>query len=149
MCAAAPEPFERLNETAVVTRLVTLNNVFIPPGAKFPVGAAFYPSSGDKAEAARRGRPVTVSVWDRAWASAEQAQAFRPGATCRPYLLQASRLRSTHQQIDVVADPHEDRNLEGWQGHSGITGLERERYANKNDWKAVMERVAACAYDYE
>jgi hypothetical protein len=147
--AGPPEPFERLANSATVFRLVTLNNSFVPEGARFPVGAAFYPSSSDKAEAKNRNRPVTVSAWDRSRTTAEQARAFRPGTPCEPYILDVQRVRAVHECIDVVADPHANTELSGWEGHSGIVGLESSRYSDKNEWRAVMERLARCSRDYE
>ncbi len=140
-----PTPFQPLPNGASVFRLVSLKAVFIPEGALFPVGEAFRPSSDDHAEALRCDRRVSVSVWNRAMTTVDQACAFRHGTLVRPYLLNVDAVRAISEVIDVVEDPLLDDIWPGADAHCGILGLDRNPGESKGSHRNRLEAVAELA----
>jgi hypothetical protein len=133
----------------VVIRLVRKRPTFIPPGSRANLSDAFVPSTGDKDEAAARGKPVRVSVWDLALTSIEEARVFFGDEDSLPFSLQVECVvKAAHKlgqsRLRVVRDPLADPRP-GSAGHCGIEGLDREPKTPRPQHKALLDEVALCA----
>lgn len=110
----------------------------------------FEPSTGDKAHAEERGKPVRVSVWDSERTTVEEARAFRSAITIVLRLGVQDVLdvaeASGHPMI-VVYDPLDppDDTRAGADGHAGIEGLLRAPGQPKTAWRNRLEALATRA----
>lgn len=144
-----PPSVDELPHEARVLRLVPTKDAFIPDGATFPTTAAFDPSTEDRSDAARRGLPVRVSVWDRSRTTVAQARTFRRNGPTRAYELPVASVREIRARLDaarlrVVYDPLESLTGPGADGHSGIEGLDRPPGMRKQVLKDIkLELVRA------
>lgn len=130
-----------------VFRLVRQTDRFIPAGKPGLNGAAFEPSSDDKAEAEAHQQPVRVSVWETLLTTVIQAQAFRAVPDTIPYRLSVSDVVATKEKLQpngrlrVVADPLNDPKP-GANGHCGIEGLDRLPSEGGLIYKALRDELA-------
>lgn len=148
--------FEPLPESAFVFRLAETNSMFIPEGARLPNAELFTPSSKDKEEAKKRGRPPGVSVWDRDLTTVEQARTIRywpnePPDGIRAFSLNVGFVRGVgkqfDRQIDVVADPESQEKGPGASGHSLIEGLKRPPDQSRKLFKDIWATLAGACKD--
>jgi hypothetical protein len=136
-----------LVDTKTIMRIVAHKPMFIPPGARFPIGMAFAPSSEDKLDADRRAMPVLVSVWDTDSTTPEQAKSFRTTPTqTTAYGLRVSDIVlfgavEGKRRIHVFADPLSDARP-GADGHCGIAGLDKRPGEDRRIYKTILDDVA-------
>jgi len=142
-----PQGAELLAEQSVF-RLIRQTDRFIPAGKPGLNGAAFEPSSEDKAEAEKLHQPVRVSVWETVLTTVVQARAFRAVPDTIPYRLEVSDVIATKQKLQpdgrlrVVADPLLDDPKPGAHGHCGIEGLDRRASEGGLIYKALRDELA-------
>ena len=130
------ERFTPLNDEALVFRLAT--PAFVPEGARLPLATWLRPTDADVAEGAARGRPAGLSSWDAERTTVAQAKAFLSSAVnAIAYSMRCGAVRRVGVQfkrnLDVVADPRDDDQRPGWEGHCLIEGLERPKGSTKKD----------------
>ena len=110
---------------------------------------AIQPNSEDERDAASRGIPVRVSVWDRDRTTTAQAVAFR--RTLKPvraYSLPVQGVIAVREQtgnvrLRIVEDPLEDlRDKPGGDGHCGIEGLDRQAGQPRPMWKDMLDELS-------
>ena len=92
---------------------------------------------------------MSVSVWNYAVTTVEQARTFRPTVDVRPYLLEVIAVRAVDPRIDVVEDPVVGDPRPGAEGHCGILGLDRAPNETRGSQKNRLEAVAEVATPIE
>jgi len=135
-----------LEQHKTVFRFIPDQDRFIPPGARFPNGEAFEPSSEDK-----KGSPIRVTVWDTSLTTAAQARSLRPErGPALPYGLRVADVVEIRNRLEprlrVVAEPIEPPTGPGSDGHCGMEGLDRLSGASKKIHKAKLDEVAQKAF---
>lgn len=125
---------ERIDDHGV--RLFRFERTGFPQDSAKPVPGTFEPSSEDKRQAAERGLPVLLSVWDRALVAVKDV---RRDAAERAFVFTVAALaRVDHERLAAFRD-------EPPVGHCGIAGLERSKGEDRNQWRALLSRLAdAC-----
>jgi hypothetical protein len=125
-----PERYSPLADGAFIFRLADPGSQFLPMDAELPLPRWFEPSSGDVAEGEKRGRPPGLSVWDKQYATVEDARQLlgRPQSAAFGMSVAGCKLISqTHKrEIAVVSDPLDEQAPKlGWEAHALIEGLKR------------------------
>ena len=136
---------------ATLLRLVVPKPDFIGDDGGSAQWLSIKPSPTDSLQAAERGHPVRVSVWDVTRTTFEQATAFRRRNDCLPFTLTAADVREVGGEVGVdamaaVYDPLDEPESQrpGADGHAGIEGLERGAKPNesKESWKYRLHLLA-------
>lgn len=146
-----PLAFVDLPDSVEVLRFVPTKDDFLPKGARLPTRKAFEPSSSDKAEGAARGRPPSISVWDRRRATVVQVRTLRPTAPLQAaFSLQvqtvvAIGVSGNDRHLRVLTDPIVPTIGPGSFAHAGIEGCASPKGRSKIEHKAMLDRLAeAC-----
>jgi hypothetical protein len=146
--------FEPLDREAFVFRLVELGSTFLPMGALLPLPEWFEPTTDDKDEGVRLGRPAGLSVWDKSLCSVGDAKAIRfypgtPPDDVKAFGLRVGeviRIGMRHERsLQVVSDPHPLEFLNGYEGHCRLEGLERPvGYPRPRHKELKVDLAGAC-----
>lgn len=99
-----------------------------------PTAKAFAPSSEEK-----KNEVVSVSVWDRARTTREQAEGFRGRSDCRAFAIEEDEIRELAEatlwlDLEVVAEPRPATDGPGADGHCGVRGLGTGNLKGKAYW---------------
>lgn len=155
---APRQPNEQLPRDAVVLRLVTLKDVFLPHGRDdLPIGAAFAVTEADRQEGQERDRPAMVSVWEHPITTVEQATSIRRADAAAagrdsttefvPFWLNVAQVIDCGpvDRLRVLADPRPPTDGPGAEGHSGIEGLDRRPGEARLIVKEMLDKIAVAA----
>ena len=138
----------RIPDDVTVLRVVKYPSRMYPENAAGPMRDAFFPNSGDYRDAAERGIPVQVSVFDQTLTTPEQAIAIRNLGKPMPLVYQVLGLLVQHaravnpDRIDVVRDPLPPSFGPGADGHGGILGLEQKAGERADVYKFLCQKLA-------
>lgn len=144
------EQFAPLSDEAEVFRLARVGSRFLTRDQILPLPEWLIPSTGDREEGVRRGRPAGLSVWDRERTSLQQAKSFLTGeGDVRGFVIPIREARTVAErhsrQLAFVRDsicPRDPR--EGCDGHSLIEGLERPHGVLKTANKDLLSSLRDC-----
>lgn len=141
--------------TGVVFRLATIKHTFPPDSEKLHV-LHLELSENDRRQAAERGTPALLSVFDATRTTVAQAEAIRgvPDESLAFGLRVPEVLSLTvpgmRQPLRVVRDPLEPplADLPGVEGHCGIEGLERLPGEDRKVYRELRVRLADLSFRY-
>lgn len=141
--------------TGVVFRLATITHAF-PPDSETLHVLHLELSENDKRQAAERGTPALLSVFDTARTTIAQAETIRGiAAESLAFGLQVPDIRSLlvpemRQPLRVVRDPLEPPlgDFPGADGHCGLAGLERLPGESRSIYRKLRVRLADLSFRY-
>lgn len=141
--------------TGVVFRLATIKHNFPPESEKLHV-LHLELSENDKRQAAERGGPALLSVFDATRTTTSQAETIRgiPDESLA-FGLRVPEVRSLEilgmrQPLRIVRDPLEPplADLPGAEGHCGVEGLERLPGEDRRVYRELRVRLADLSFRY-
>ena len=139
----------------VVFRLATIKHTFPPDSEKLHV-LHLELSENDKRQAAERGMPALLSVFDAAQTTVAQAEAIRgvPEESLA-FGLRVPEVRSLavpgmRQPLRILRDPLEPplSAMPGAEGHCGIEGLERLPGEDRKIYRELRVRLADLSFRF-
>ncbi|HET9228500.1 MAG TPA: hypothetical protein VFR31_17620 [Thermoanaerobaculia bacterium] len=142
--------------TGVVFRLATIKHTFPPDSEKLHV-LHLELSENDKRQAAERGAPALLSVFDAARTTVSQAEAIRgvPEESLafglRVPEVGSLTVPGMRQPLRIVRDPLEPplSAMPGAEGHCGIEGLERLPGEDRKIYRELRVRLADLSWRYK
>ena len=141
--------------TGVVFRLATIKHNFPPESERLHV-LHLELSENDKKQAAERGGPALLSVFDAARTTVAEAEEIRgvPDESLSfglrvPKVLSLA-IPGMRQPLRIVRDPLEPplADLPGAEGHCGIEGLERLPGEDRRVYRELRVRLADLSFRY-
>lgn len=152
--------FDPLEGEDTVFRVAIEGKSYLPTDAVLPTDGFFTPSNEDEREAAERGRPISLSCWDLAVTTVEQASRIRlnggpEGHKARSFALGVGRIRelgsAQNIPLNVVDDRHDpDEEGEGAEGHCAIVGLARDpKVGTKLQYRELRLSLARACREIE
>lgn len=152
--------FDPLEDADDVFRVAIEGRSYLPTDAVLPTDGFFTPSNEDGQEAAQRGRPVSLSCWDRALTTVQQAARIRlngspEGLKTRSFAVGVAHVRELGRAqgipLDVVDDRHDPAEEgEGAEGHCAIVGLARDpSVGTKLQYKELRLSLARACREIE
>ena len=141
--------------TGVVFRLATIRHNFPPDSQKLHV-LHLELSENDKRQAAERGTPALLSIFDATRTTVAQAEAIRgvPDESLA-FGLRVQEVRSLtipgmRQPLRVVRDPLEPplSGMPGAEGHCGLEGLERLPGEDRRVYRELRVQLVDLSFQY-